>query len=75
MTSCCGAPAGKPTLVLAEGGRLVNADVLTEGDEVSVFGLPGEAPDLVGIAGARRTGAAVSAPRFARVRSTRCSSA
>jgi hypothetical protein len=43
---------GKATLVLAEGGRLVNADVLAEGDEVAVFGLPGEAPDRVGIAGA-----------------------
>lgn len=43
---------GKVTLVLVEGGRLVNADVLTEGDEVAVFGLPGEAPDRVGIAGA-----------------------
>jgi len=43
---------GKATLVLAEGGRLVNADLLTEGDEVAVFGLPGEAPDRVGIAGA-----------------------
>lgn len=43
---------GKPTLVLAEGGRLVNADLLTEGDEVAVFGLPGEVPDRVGIAGA-----------------------
>ena len=42
---------GKPTLVLAEGGRLLNADRLTEGDEVAVFGLPGEAPDRVGIAG------------------------
>ena len=43
---------GTPTLVLAEGGRLVNADVLTAGDEVAVFGLPGEAADRVGIAGA-----------------------
>ena len=43
---------GKATLVLAEGGRLVNADRLTEGDEVAVFGLPDEAPDRVGIAGA-----------------------
>ena len=43
---------GKPTLVLAEGGRLVNADRLAEGDEVAVFGLPGEAPDRLGIAGA-----------------------
>ena len=42
---------GKATLVLAEGGRLVNADRLTEGDEVAVFGLPCEAPDRVGIAG------------------------
>ncbi len=39
---------GTATLVLAEGGRLVNADRLTEGDEVAVFGLPGEAPDCVG---------------------------
>jgi hypothetical protein len=43
---------GKATLVLAEGGRLVNADRLSEGDEVAVFGLPGEAPDRVGIGGA-----------------------
>jgi hypothetical protein len=43
---------GKATLVLAEGGRLVNADVLSPGDEVAVFGLPGEAPDRVGVAGA-----------------------
>ncbi len=43
---------GKATLVLAEGGRLVNADRLSEGDEVAVFGLPGEAPDRLGIAGA-----------------------
>lgn len=42
---------GKSTLVLADGGRLVNADLLTEGDEVAVFGLPGEATDRVGIAG------------------------
>jgi hypothetical protein len=43
---------GRPTLVLAEEGRLVNADRLAEGDEVAVFGLPGEAPDRAGIAGA-----------------------
>jgi hypothetical protein len=43
---------GKATLVLVEGGRLVNADRLSEGDEVAVFGLPGEAPDRLGIAGA-----------------------
>jgi hypothetical protein len=43
---------GKVTLVLAEGGRLVNADVLTTGDEVAVFGLPGEAPDRLRIGGA-----------------------
>ena len=42
----------KVTLVLAEGGRLVNADALTAGDEVAVFGLPDEAPDRVGIGGA-----------------------
>ena len=44
--------AGTPTLVLGDGGRLVNADVLMAGDEVAVFGLAGEAPDRVGIAGA-----------------------
>ena len=43
---------GRATLVLAEEGRLVNADRLSEGDEVAVFGLPDEAPDRVGIAGA-----------------------
>jgi hypothetical protein len=43
---------GKATLVLADGGRLVNADRLGEGDEIAVFGLPGEVPDRVGIAGA-----------------------
>ena len=43
---------GRATLVLAEGGRLVNAELLSEGDEVAVFGLPGEVPDRVGIAGA-----------------------
>ena len=32
-----------------------DADLLTEGDEVAVFGLPGEAPDRVGIAGANTT--------------------
>jgi hypothetical protein len=45
-------PGGRPTLVLAEGGRLVNAERLTEGDEVALFGLAGEAPDRAGIAGA-----------------------
>jgi len=43
---------GRSTLVLADGGRLVNADLLAEGDEVAVFGLPGETADRVGIAGA-----------------------
>jgi hypothetical protein len=42
---------GRSTLVLAEGGRLVNADRLGEGDQVAVFGLPGEAPNRVGLPG------------------------
>ncbi len=44
--------AGRSTLVLAAGGRLVNAERLAEGDEVALFGLADETPDRVGIAGA-----------------------
>jgi hypothetical protein len=43
---------GRSTLVLADGGRLVNAERLAEGDEVALFGLADETPDRAGIAGA-----------------------
>ena len=59
---------GKATLVLAEGGRLVNADRLTEGDEVAVFGLPGRGARSPSESPARPTAVAVCAPRFAPVR-------
>ena len=42
---------GQATLVVAEGGRLVNANLLGEGDEVVVFGVGGQAPDRGGLAG------------------------
>ncbi|HLK93263.1 MAG TPA: hypothetical protein VKZ18_25440 [Polyangia bacterium] len=42
---------GEATLVLARGGRLVNAPRLDAGDEVIVFGLADRAPDRVGLAG------------------------
>jgi hypothetical protein len=44
--------AGGPTLVLAAGGRLVNAARLVPGDEVAVFGLADQAPDRLGLEGA-----------------------
>jgi hypothetical protein len=44
--------AGRSTLVVAEGGRLVNAERLAEGDAVALFGLADETPDRVGIVGA-----------------------
>jgi hypothetical protein len=44
------------TLVLAEGGRLLNAERLQVGDEVSVFGTADEAPDRAGLAAAPRGG-------------------
>ena len=48
-----------PVLVLAEGGRLLNAEGLHVGDEVAVFGTVDEAPDAAGLSGvsARRSGA------------------
>jgi hypothetical protein len=42
----------EPTLVLAAGGRLTNAERLRPGDEVMVFGLADEAPDRFGVGGA-----------------------
>jgi hypothetical protein len=42
---------GGATLVLAAGGRLVNAARLQPGDEVVVFGLQDQAPDRVGLGG------------------------
>jgi hypothetical protein len=44
--------AGRSTLVLADEGRLVNAERLAEGDEVALFGQLDETPDRLGIAGA-----------------------
>jgi hypothetical protein len=41
---------GHTTLVVAEGGRLVNANLLSDGDEVVVFGVGGQAPDRGGLA-------------------------
>ena len=64
---------GRPTLVLAEGGRLLNADGLTRGTRCRCSASPDEAPDRVGLAGAVATPAAVSCPRFGRVRRARCS--
>jgi hypothetical protein len=43
---------GAPTLVLAAGGRLVNAARLGPGDEVRVFGLADQEPDRLGLGGA-----------------------
>jgi hypothetical protein len=43
-------------LVLAAGGRLLNAERLQVGDEVSVFGTADEAPDRAGLAAAPRGG-------------------
>jgi hypothetical protein len=47
---------GGMALVLAEGGRLLNAERLQVGDEVSVFGTADEAPDRAGLAAAPRGG-------------------
>jgi hypothetical protein len=44
--------AGGPTLVLAAGGRLVNAARLQPGEEVVVFGLAEQVPDRLGLGGA-----------------------
>jgi hypothetical protein len=43
-------------LVLAEGGRLLNAEGLQVGDTVSVFGIADEAPDPAGLSGSPRGG-------------------
>jgi hypothetical protein len=42
--------SGEIALVLAAEGRLVNAERLRAGDQVSVFGFPDEAPDPAGLA-------------------------
>ena len=47
---------GGMALVLAEGGRLLNAERLQVGDEVSVFGTADEAPDRAGLAATPRGG-------------------
>jgi len=48
-------PQGR-ALVLAAGGRLLNAERLQVGDEVSVLGTADEAPDRAGLAAAPRGG-------------------
>jgi hypothetical protein len=45
-----------PFLVLAEGGRLLNAERLQVGDEVAVFGVADEAPDRAGLSASPRGG-------------------
>jgi hypothetical protein len=40
---------GEIALVLAAGGRLVNAARLRPGDHVSVFGFPDQVPDTTGL--------------------------
>ena len=45
-----------PVLVLADGGRLLNAEGLHVGDEVAVFGTADEAPDAAGLSGSPRGG-------------------
>jgi hypothetical protein len=47
---------GGPTLVVARGGRLVNAPRLDAGDEILVFGLADRTPDRVGLAAAAGRG-------------------
>ncbi|HXU62816.1 MAG TPA: hypothetical protein VN962_13995 [Polyangia bacterium] len=49
-------PGGPPLLVLAQGGRLLNAERLHVGDEVSVFGIADEAPDRAGLSASPRGG-------------------
>ena len=45
-----------PVLILAEAGRLLNAEGLQVGDEVAVFGIADEAPDRAGLSAAPRGG-------------------
>lgn len=54
---------GGAALILAEGGRLVNAERLRAGDEVAVFGIGGMAPDPAGLVGAYGRGGLVPALR------------
>jgi hypothetical protein len=49
-------PKGGVALVLAAGGRLLNAERLQVGDEVFVFGTADEAPDRAGLSAAPRGG-------------------
>lgn len=49
-------PGGPPLLVLAQEGRLLNAERLQVGDEVSVFGVADEAPDRAGLSASPRGG-------------------
>jgi hypothetical protein len=46
----------RPVLIRAEGGRLLNAESLHVGDEVSVFGIADEAPDRAGLSASPRGG-------------------
>ncbi|HEY6476789.1 MAG TPA: hypothetical protein VI456_09430 [Polyangia bacterium] len=57
------APDGRATLVLADGGRLVNASRLGAGDEVAVFGVGAAVPDRAGLTGAHGRGGAIPALR------------
>ncbi|MES1210058.1 MAG: hypothetical protein ABUS79_29330 [Pseudomonadota bacterium] len=47
---------GGRVLVLADGGRLLNAESLHVGDEVAVFGTVDEAPDAAGLSASPRGG-------------------
>ncbi len=49
-------PGLAPLLVLAPGGRLLNAERLQVGDEVAVFGIADEAPDRAGLSASPRGG-------------------
>jgi hypothetical protein len=49
-------PGGPPLLVLAQEGRLLNAERLQVGDEVSVFAVADEAPDRAGLSASPRGG-------------------
>lgn len=51
---------GGAALVLAEGGRLLNAERLHVGDQVAVFGIADEAPDRAGLSASPRGGLALA---------------